>query len=185
MFITVFTRARNRSLSWATRIQSIPFYPISLLETLIRDELNIRFHSEIKFNRVLKVGLHCGAGLGQGKDTFWQEHSHCQVRSLTRVQCSMYQDVGQFQMWKCLFSQHFVKKFIKQDGIKYANMGIDLCQLFYVGMTHRPDNGGSKHLWNVGQLLLDYTVQHPRRQSSSEERPNLYRSLLLRWAGSD
>jgi hypothetical protein len=24
-------------------------------------------------------------------------------------------------------------------------------------------NGGSKHLWNVGQLLRDYTAQHPRR----------------------
>jgi hypothetical protein len=28
---------------------------------------------------------------------------------------------------------------------------------------HRPDDGGNKHLWNVGKLLPDYTVQHPRR----------------------
>jgi hypothetical protein len=28
-------------------------------------------------------------------------------------------------------------------------------------MTHRPDDGGSKHLWNVGKLLPDYTAQHP------------------------
>jgi hypothetical protein len=26
-----------------------------------------------------------------------------------------------------------------------------------------PDDGGSKHLWNVGQFLPDYTAQHPRR----------------------
>jgi hypothetical protein len=29
----------------------------------------------------------------------------------------------------------------------------------------RPDNGGSKNLWNVGKLPY-YTAQHPRRQSS-------------------
>jgi hypothetical protein len=29
------------------------------------------------------------------------------------------------------------------------------------------DDGGSKHLWNVGQFLPDYTAQRPRRQSLS------------------
>jgi hypothetical protein len=29
------------------------------------------------------------------------------------------------------------------------------------------DEGDSKHLWNVGKLLPDYKVQHPRRQSFS------------------
>jgi hypothetical protein len=32
---------------------------------------------------------------------------------------------------------------------------------------YRSDDGGSKHLWNVGKLLIDYTAQKPRRQSSS------------------
>jgi hypothetical protein len=36
---------------------------------------------------------------------------------------------------------------------------------------HRPDDGSSKHLWNVGQFLWDYTAQHPRRQSSSYSPP--------------
>jgi hypothetical protein len=31
----------------------------------------------------------------------------------------------------------------------------------------RPDDGGSKDLWNVGKLLPDYTVLQPRRQPSS------------------
>jgi hypothetical protein len=31
---------------------------------------------------------------------------------------------------------------------------------------HRPDDGGSKDLWNVGKLLPDYTVLQPRRQQS-------------------
>jgi hypothetical protein len=38
-----------------------------------------------------------------------------------------------------------------------------------------PHNGGSKHLWKVGQFLRDYTAQHPRRQSS----PKILRALFL------
>jgi hypothetical protein len=38
-------------------------------------------------------------------------------------------------------------------------------------LTHRPDDGGSKDLWNVGKLLPDYTVLQPRRQSSSYSLP--------------
>jgi hypothetical protein len=34
-------------------------------------------------------------------------------------------------------------------------------------LSHRLDDGDSKHLWNVGKLLPDYTVQHPRRQPRS------------------
>jgi hypothetical protein len=32
-------------------------------------------------------------------------------------------------------------------------------------LHHRPDNGGSTHLRNVG-LLQDYTALHPRRRNS-------------------
>jgi hypothetical protein len=31
----------------------------------------------------------------------------------------------------------------------------------------KPSDGGSKHLWNIGKLLPDYTVQYPRRHSSA------------------
>jgi hypothetical protein len=34
-------------------------------------------------------------------------------------------------------------------------------------LTHRPDDGDSKHLRNVGKLLPDYRTQQPRRQPSS------------------
>jgi hypothetical protein len=34
-------------------------------------------------------------------------------------------------------------------------------------ITHRPDNGGSKVLWNVGKLLPGYTALQTRRQPSS------------------
>jgi hypothetical protein len=35
-------------------------------------------------------------------------------------------------------------------------------------LIHRPDNGSSKYLWNVGKFIPDYMAQHPRRQSSSD-----------------
>jgi hypothetical protein len=34
-------------------------------------------------------------------------------------------------------------------------------------VIHRPDDGGSKLLWNVGQYLPEYTAQHPTRKTSS------------------
>jgi hypothetical protein len=36
---------------------------------------------------------------------------------------------------------------------------------------YHPDDGGSKHLWNIRKLLPDYTAQHSRRQSSSYSPP--------------
>jgi hypothetical protein len=42
---------------------------------------------------------------------------------------------------------------------------------FRAQLTHRPNDGGSKLLWNVGQYLPDYTVLHPRRQPSSYSSP--------------
>jgi hypothetical protein len=36
-----------------------------------------------------------------------------------------------------------------------------------VRLTHRPDDGGSKDLWNFGKLLPDYMALQPRRQPSS------------------
>jgi hypothetical protein len=39
------------------------------------------------------------------------------------------------------------------------------CCLHHYGY-YRPDDGGSKDLWNIGKLLPDYTALQPRRQSS-------------------
>jgi hypothetical protein len=36
-----------------------------------------------------------------------------------------------------------------------------------ISAIHHPDDGGSTHLWNVGQHLLDYTAVHPRRLKTS------------------
>jgi hypothetical protein len=38
-------------------------------------------------------------------------------------------------------------------------------------LVGHPDDGGIKHLWNVGQFLPDYMVQHPQKQSSAHSSP--------------
>jgi hypothetical protein len=46
-------------------------------------------------------------------------------------------------------------------------------------VTHRPDDGGSKDLWNVGKLLPDYTALQPRRKPSSYSPPWEPQILLI------
>jgi hypothetical protein len=50
-----------------------------------------------------------------------------------------------------------------------------------ITITHRPDDEGSKHLWNVCNLLTTYTAQHPRRQSSSSMNTYIYSGCCLLW----
>jgi hypothetical protein len=44
-------------------------------------------------------------------------------------------------------------------GIK-QRAGLEFCQV--KRCKNRPDDGGSKHLCNIGKLILGYTAQHPR-----------------------
>jgi hypothetical protein len=48
---------------------------------------------------------------------------------------------------------------------------ICISNLLTHSLTHCPDDGGSKDLWNVGKLLPDYTALQPRRQPSSYSLP--------------
>jgi hypothetical protein len=45
---------------------------------------------------------------------------------------------------------------------------------------HRTNDGGSKHLWNVGTILPEYTAQHLGRQSSADFLPSAIHSLATR-----
>jgi hypothetical protein len=45
------------------------------------------------------------------------------------------------------------------------------CLLPQSSVIHRPDDGGNKHLWNVGKFLPDNMAQRPRRQPSSYSSP--------------
>jgi hypothetical protein len=47
----------------------------------------------------------------------------------------------------------------------------------------RPDDGGSRDLWNVGKLVPDYTALQPRRPPSSYS-PPWEPQILLRLGGS-
>jgi hypothetical protein len=42
------------------------------------------------------------------------------------------------------------------------------CCFHHQGVNHRPDDGGSKDLWNIGKLLPNYTALQPRRQPSTK-----------------
>jgi hypothetical protein len=51
-------------------------------------------------------------------------------------------------------------------------------------VPHRPDEVSINHLWNVGQLLLDYTALYPRRLSSSLSPPWESESHFFRYGYS-
>jgi hypothetical protein len=42
-----------------------------------------------------------------------------------------------------------------------ADLLLYLTKSFRALLTHRPDDGGRKHLWNVGKFLPNYTAQIP------------------------
>jgi hypothetical protein len=44
---------------------------------------------------------------------------------------------------------------------------LDVLAASIIRAMNSPDDGGSKHLWDVGKLIPDHTAQHPRRESSS------------------
>jgi hypothetical protein len=50
---------------------------------------------------------------------------------------------------------------VKFEVLTAASMKMAVFFLLHDQGDHRPDDGGSKHLWNVGKLLPDYTEQHP------------------------
>jgi hypothetical protein len=61
--------------------------------------------------------------------------------------------------------RHSMKMTVFWDVAPCSLADADRCFKGDYCLQHRPDEGGSKRLRNVGQFLPDYTVQHPRRQS--------------------
>jgi hypothetical protein len=53
-----------------------------------------------------------------------------------------------------------------QDYV-HRNRFLDFQRNFRSPLIHRPDDGGSTHLWNVGLLQREYTELYPRKLSSS------------------
>lgn len=54
----------------------------------------------------------------------------------------------------------------------------DVASLSLVGTERRSDDGGSKHLRNVGKCLTHYTAQHPRRRTSSASKNDFVSNVI-------
>jgi hypothetical protein len=70
------------------------------------------------------------------------------------------------------------------EGSLQCLQGPSLCLLLHHQGDNRPDDGGSKYIWHMGQFLPDYTAQHPKRQPSlSAELPQCLGTTLWKWMG--
>jgi hypothetical protein len=69
-------------------------------------------------------------------------------------------------------SWHSVMK-LRNSPHAYNAIGFNKCgsPIQRPSLTHRPDEGGSKHIGIVGALVPDYTAQHARRQASAAAYP--------------
>lgn len=67
-------------------------------------------------------------------------------------------------VWKCLFSR-LLRRVISQK----LTRGF-LCAHYLHLQSDLPDDGSSKHVWNISQFLRDYTAQYSTIQSSSYSR---------------
>jgi hypothetical protein len=72
-------------------------------------------------------------------------------------------------------------KFSRRRVWRWLSSGL-LRRVVWSGDEHRRDDGGSKHLWNVGKLLSDYTAQQPRRRPSSY---NFFSLPKQKYSGED
>jgi hypothetical protein len=85
-------------------------------------------------------------------------------------------------------SQNFLRNLVLKDGClldcfaTQSGRSLLMFQECLLLPSSGPDDGGRKHLWNVGKLLLDYTAQQSRRQPSShflQWQPQIILSLLF------
>jgi hypothetical protein len=116
--------------------------------TLLRTGKNVCPQSKINCNAVLSITYpHCSAvwkACARTKSWFWNVRLH----------------------WRWLTSEIYVAP------CSLAHIDQRFTEAYW--LRHQGDEiipGGSKHLWNVGQYLPDYTA-HPRRQSSSYSSPS-------------
>jgi hypothetical protein len=101
------------------------------------------------------------------------------------VTCSALSQTGLFGSWKykvsvasntrvgLLHPHNQITGFKIICGLVTVFRDVALCCLveIYDFSNDRPDDGGSKHLWNVCQFVQDCKAQQPRRQPSSYSTP--------------
>jgi hypothetical protein len=107
-------------------------------------------------------------------DSTWRhipEHRHFHRRENLKYHKSPY-ICYYIMLCHFLISKYLSKetKFLLRNS--YPILHCSFCRtgycLHYQGDHNRPDDGGSKHLRNVGKILRDYTAQHTRRQPLSQ-----------------
>jgi hypothetical protein len=92
--------------------------------------------------------------------------------SIWELKNTEWQIKGRLCMWAFRFSRRRVWRWLS-SGMLRRVVSYKLTDVSEVLTASRirailhDDDGGSKHLWSVGQCLRDYTVPHPRRQSYS------------------
>jgi hypothetical protein len=87
---------------------------------------------------------------------------HGDIKSV-KVCKSLQADTDSAQKW-CCKNYTFIKLRLYISQVRPAVSILFLCQWHFSRIWgHRPDDGGSKVLWNVGKFLPDYTVLQPRR----------------------
>jgi hypothetical protein len=79
------------------------------------------------------------------------------LESTVEIYCNLHRP-----MWDLRFSRRRVLS-LESSGMYSRVVTLKLTDVSQVRLIHRPDDGGSTHLWNVGQLQRDYTALHPRR----------------------
>jgi hypothetical protein len=110
--------------------------------------------------KVSVLCYHFAFGKCWGSDTHVHTHRR-HVASRANVRTGMFWVASNFQLLKMTA---FWDVSCGVIGLYRRFRGA--CCLYYQGI-HRLDEGGSKLLWNIGKLLPDFTVQHPRKQSPS------------------
>jgi hypothetical protein len=68
------------------------------------------------------------------------------------------------------------KLFVKYINFRNTDVS-ELCTAYIIMAMNRCDDGGSKHLRNIGKFVPDYTAQHPRGRLYSV----LFRFFSCEW----
>jgi hypothetical protein len=74
-------------------------------------------------------------------------------------------------------NQPFIDR-VRFQMLVTSNIKMTVWDVTFCRLDH-PNGRGGKNLWNVGKILRDYRVQHPKRQSSLFFDPSIQSTRLL------
>jgi hypothetical protein len=96
--------------------------------------------------------------------TYYRKQVYILLSNFLKQTCLLFLLIINWKLNILLGGNHFLSlQKIKES----VSQGLYLKSFIRSQLTHRPDDGGSKDLWNVGKLLPDYTALQPKRQPFS------------------